>query len=295
MGLLSIFKRAQKDGATADSASRSSPNTTSASAAPSVHQARTRARRRLIGASLLVLMGIVAFPILFESQPRPIPVDIPIDIPRAEDAPPLRIPPAVSSAPAPTIPPARSQVVVVEPAVPASSTAPATASTAKTTPAVVPSAAAEAASKAAAAKVVTDKDKADKEKADKSEKDKTKEAERASREAAQKASNEAARAKALLEGKDVKAKESSSDGSKKTAATAGRFVVQVGAYADADAAKDVRQKVEKLGFKTYTQVVETSSGSRTRVRVGPVESKEQADKVLERLKAAGVSAVVLTL
>jgi DedD protein len=240
----------------------------------------------LIGASLLVLMGIVAFPILFESQPRPIPVDIPIDIPRAEDAPPLRIPPAVSSAPVPSIPAARSQVVVVEPAVPASSTAP----TAKTTQAVVPSAAAEAASKAAAAKVV-----ADKEKADKADKDRAKEAERASREAAQKASNEAARAKALLEGKDVKAKESSSDGSKKTAATAGRFVVQVGAYADADAAKDVRQKVEKLGFKTYTQVVETSSGSRTRVRVGPVESKEQADKVLERLKAAGVSAVVLTL
>jgi DedD protein len=288
MGLLSIFKRAQKDGATADSASRSSQNTTATSAAPSVHQARTRARRRLIGASLLVLMGIVAFPILFESQPRPIPVDIPIDIPRAEDAPPLRIPPAVSSAPAPTIPAARSQVVVVESAVPASSTA----STAKPTQAVVPSAAAEAASKAAAAKVVADKEKADKQKADK---DKTKEAERASREAAQKANNDAARAKALLEGKDVKAKESSSEGSNKTAATAGRFVIQVGAYADADAAKDVRQKVEKLGLKTYTQVVETSSGSRTRVRVGPVDSKEQADKVLERLKAAGVSAVVLTL
>jgi DedD protein len=290
MGLLSIFKRAQKDGATADSASRSSQNTTSATASPSVHEARTRARRRLIGSSLLVLMGIVAFPILFESQPRPIPVDIPIDIPRSEDAPPLRIPPAVSSASAPSIPAARSQVVVVAPAVPASSTAPSTASTAKPTQAVVPPAAAEAASKAAAAKVV-----ADKEKADKADKDRTKEAERASREAAQKASNEAARAKALLEGKDVKAKESSSDGSKKTAVTAGRFVVQVGAYADAEAAKDVRQKVEKLGLKTYTQVVETSSGSRTRVRVGPVESKEQADKVLERLKAAGVSAVVLTL
>jgi DedD protein len=278
MGLLSIFKRAQKDGATADSASRSSPNTTSASSAPSVHQARTRARRRLIGASLLVLMGIVAFPILFESQPRPIPVDIPIDIPRAEDALPLRIPPAVSSAPAPSIPAARSQVVVVEPAIPASSAA----SAPKATQVAVPSAAAEAASKAAAAKLAADKEKAEKEKADKA-----KEAEKAKR--------EAARARALLDGKDVKAKESSSDGSNKTAATAGRFVVQVGAYADADAAKDVRQKVEKLGLKTYTQVVETSSGSRTRVRVGPVESKEQADRVLERLKAAGLSAVVLTL
>ncbi len=289
MGLLSIFKRAHNDGANADSASRSSPNTTSASAAPSVHQARTRARRRLIGASLLVLMGIVAFPMLFESQPRPIPVDIPIDIPRAEDAPPLRIPPAVSSAPAPAIPPARSQVVVVEPPVPANATAPSTKP-----PEVV--AAAEAASKAAAAKAVADKDKADKEKADKAEKDKAKEAEKASRAAAQKASLEAARAKALLEGKEPKPKDTGADGSTKAAAaTAGRFVVQVGAYADAEAAKDVRQKVEKLGLKTYTQVVDTSAGNRTRVRVGPMESKEQADKVLERLKAAGLSAVVLTL
>jgi DedD protein len=280
MGLLSIFKRAHKDGATADSASRSSTNTTAAIPAPSVHQARTRAKRRLIGASLLVLMGIVAFPILFESQPRPIPVDIPIDIPRADDAPPLRIPPAVSSAPSPSIPPARSQVVVVEPAVPASATPPATKPV-ESTAAPAPS---NAASKAAA-KVALDKEKADK--ADR---------EKASREAAQKASVEAARAKALLEGKEAKSKDVASDTSSKAAAApAGRFVVQVGAYADADAAKDVRQKVEKLGVKTYTQVVDTSAGSRTRVRVGPMDSKEQADKVLERLKAAGLSAVVLTL
>ncbi|MFM8899674.1 MAG: SPOR domain-containing protein [Burkholderiales bacterium] len=278
MGLLSIFKRARQDGAPAESASRGSTNTTHA---PSVHQARTRARRRLIGASLLVLMGIVAFPILFESQPRPIPVDIPIEIPRAEGAPPLRIPPAVSSAPAPapSVPAARSQVVVVEPAVPAGVAAP------------KPESAETAA--AAAAKVAADKEKADKEKADKLEKAKEAAAQKAAAEAAaKKSAAEAARAKAVLEGKEVKA---AADGQPKTAATAGRFVVQVGAYADADTVKDVRQKVEKLGLKTYTQVVDTSAGNRTRVRVGPLESKEQAEKVLERLKAAGLSAVVLTL
>ena len=42
----------------------------------------------------------------------------------------------------------------------------------------------------------------------------------------------------------------------------GRFVVQVGAFADAAAARETRSKVEKLGFKTYTQVVDTASGSR---------------------------------
>lgn len=279
MGLLSIFKRARQDGAPADSASRASTNTTPA---PSVHQARTRARRRLIGASLLVLMGIVAFPILFESQPRPIPVDIPIEIPRAEGAPPLGIPPAVSSTPTPmpmptpSVPAARSQVVVVEPAVPASAAAP--------TPAPKPEAAATPAAKSVA----------DKEKADKLEREKAKEAavqKAAAEAAAKKSAAETARAKAALEGKEVKV----SDSTPKPTTTTGRFVVQVGAYADADTVKDVRQKVEKLGLKTYTQVVDTSAGNRTRVRVGPLESKEQADKVLERLKAAGLSAVVLTL
>ncbi len=84
MGLLSIFKRDRQDAASPDPSPASSPT---------VQQARARARRRLIGATLLVLMAIVGFPMLFESQPRPIPVDIPIDIPRAETAPPLSIPP----------------------------------------------------------------------------------------------------------------------------------------------------------------------------------------------------------
>ncbi|MBU6260165.1 MAG: SPOR domain-containing protein, partial [Burkholderiales bacterium] len=40
--------------------------------------ARTRARRRLFGALVLLLIGIVGFPLLFETQPRPLPVDTPM-------------------------------------------------------------------------------------------------------------------------------------------------------------------------------------------------------------------------
>jgi DedD protein len=47
----------------------------------SVEAMRTRARHRLIGASVLVLLGVIGFPLLFDSQPRPISVDIPIEIP----------------------------------------------------------------------------------------------------------------------------------------------------------------------------------------------------------------------
>ena len=57
----------------------------------------------------------------------------------------------------------------------------------------------------------------------------------------------------------ARAKAPPSKAKKDDAATsAGRFVVQVGAFADAATAREARQKVEKLGLKTYTQVVETS-------------------------------------
>ena len=91
------------------------------------------------------------------------------------------------------------------------------------------------------------------------------------------------RARALLEGRTAS-----------TAETA-RFVVQVGAFADAEAARETRLKVERLGFKTYTQVAQTPSGSRIRVRVGPFASRGEADAALAKAKAAGMAAVVLTL
>src|SRR5664280_3545454 len=65
--------------------------------ADAVQQARTRARQRLIGAVVLLGIGIVGFPRVFETQPRPIPVDIPIEIPKKDALPPLS-PPASPAA-----------------------------------------------------------------------------------------------------------------------------------------------------------------------------------------------------
>ena len=71
--------------------------------------------------------------------------------------------------------------------------------------------------------------------------------------------------------------------------------MQVGAFAEAAAVRDARSRVEKLGLVTYTQVVETADGKRTRVRVGPFSSREEADKTAARLKAAGLPVAVMTL
>ena len=74
-----------------------------------------------------------------------------------------------------------------------------------------------------------------------------------------------------------------------------RFVVQAGAYSEAGALRDARQKVEKLGLKTYTQVIDGDSGKRTRVRVGPFATRQEAEAVASKVKAAGLQASILAL
>ena len=69
--------------------------------AESIEVMRRRARHRLIGAAVLVLVGVIGFPLLFDTQPRPIPVDIPIEIPDRNKVAPLVVPaPVADAAPA---------------------------------------------------------------------------------------------------------------------------------------------------------------------------------------------------
>lgn len=229
-----------------------------------VAAARMRARRRLTGATVLVLLGVIGFPLVFETQPRPIPVDIPIEIPRKDGVPALALPAprkpvAMASAPED----APREPIVTESAADAGKEVTAAKAAVAPTPAAAP---AEPPKKVAVAPKPAS------------------------------STPDAARAKALLEGKEP-APTTAVAASKADAPadSAGRYVVQVGAFADAAAAREMRVKVEKLGLKTYTQVVETSSGSRIRVRAGPFGSREEADKALAKAKSAGLNAVVLTL
>ena len=240
--------------------------------AASVQAARTRARRRLIGAAVLVGIGIIGFPLLFETQPRPIAVDIPIEIPSRDQAAPLKLPTAKASGAVAARPaePAPAPVAAASAAAPAPAPAPA--------PAQAPAQAAVAepvpASPAASAPVERE----------------FIETPPPARAAASAAQRDAQRAQSILEGKPVAAATSTAS-APKTA----RYVVQAGAYTDSATLREARQKVEKLGLKTYTQVIESDAGSRTRVRVGPFDSREEADKAAARIKSAGLAANVLTL
>lgn len=65
------------------------------------------------------------------------------------------------------------------------------------------------------------------------------------------------------------------------------FVVQVTALADADKALAIQKELIGKGLRAYTEVVKTSSGDVTRVRVGPFPNREAANKECARLKSLG--------
>lgn len=71
--------------------------------------------------------------------------------------------------------------------------------------------------------------------------------------------------------------------------------MQVGAYGDLSKAREVRQKLEKAGFKTYTQVIDTKEGKRTRVRVGPFPSRSEAEQAAAKIKALDLPVSILAL
>ncbi len=236
---------------------------------------RRRARQRLTGAAVLVVAGVVGLSLLFESRPRPLPVDTPMLLAQRGEAPalppvPAALPPApaaVLPAPAPAAPAPAAPVVEPAPSQPAPAAAPPiekpgekpgdrpvdkpVANVPEKPAEKVAAKPAEPPAKPAAAGVAR--------------------------------SDDGARARALLEGAAA------------APATGARFVVQAGAYSEANALRDARQRIERLGLKTYTQVVDADGSKRTRVRVGPFSTRDEAEAAAAKVRAAGLPVTVLTL
>jgi DedD protein len=189
---------------------------------------------------VLLGTGVVVFPLLFDSKPRPVPSDVRVEMRRAEGTvttAAARVAPPVLVAPPPEAPaPAEAASTAADVPPPAAASVPASRPAPLSRPAPAP-ARVEPWTNAAAA---------------------------------------------------------SAAGSAPVAA-GGRYVVQVGAFTDPVAVREARQRVEKLGLKTYTQVIENDAGRRTRVRVGPFETRAEAEAAGAKIKAAGLPAYLLTL
>ncbi|MEN9688009.1 MAG: hypothetical protein RI998_6 [Pseudomonadota bacterium] len=198
---------------------------------------RQRARHRLIGATVLVLIAVIGFPMVFDTKPREVASDIRIDMPERD---------AVRPSQVPHLPPvAAKQPVPDEVKLPES----------------------QAPEPAPKEEVV--------------ETPKTPDVKQAEAQETKDAKEEAK--PAATQANDAKANAS------------GRFVVQVGAFSEEAKVKEVRAKLEKAGLKTYTHVAQTKDGKRTRVRVGPFDTKAEAENAVKKIKALNITAAVLTL
>ena len=259
---------------------------------------RRRAKHRLIGSAVLVLAGVIGFPLVFDTQPRPVAGDIAIEIPGKTVVKPLALPspptsalsPAVVAVPTPPaqIPVATTNRVAGEKVSVASSLTPEEEVIASKPVPV-------AANKASAAtrpepKPVLPPSVKPTTKAEAKAEAKTE----AKAEARVSGVDEAARARALLNGTTLPPP-TAVGAAAQTGDASGRFIVQVGAFAEVAKAREARLKVESAGLKTYTQVAETTAGKRIRVRVGPFSSRADADRAASKIKTLGLSASILTL
>jgi cell division septation protein DedD len=77
------------------------------------------------------------------------------------------------------------------------------------------------------------------------------------------------------------------------AATSTGFAVQLAAFSKPADATALRDRVRAAGFSAFTESVTTDKGSLTRVRVGPVATRAEADALKAQVKAkVGVDGIV---
>jgi DedD protein len=69
------------------------------------------------------------------------------------------------------------------------------------------------------------------------------------------------------------------------AAPFGRLAIQVGAFAESQAAEQLAERLRSKGYAVYLSPGAGEARARWRVRVGPFASREEADRSAARLKA----------
>ena len=78
-----------------------------------------------------------------------------------------------------------------------------------------------------------------------------------------------------------------------TAASGTGFAVQLAAFSKSADANALRDKLRAAGFSAFTEVVNTDKGALTRVRVGPVLNRAEADQLKAQVKSkVGLDGIV---
>lgn len=284
MGLFSFLRKNQQDSSTGKSdfysqadeekpvRGKRKPGNRREEPVDPVLPEKKRARRRLVGAIALVLAAVIGLPMILDSEPKQLPDDIDIQIPSKESPAPAAqakaglVAKADNTAPSNSLS-AEEEIVEPEPAAPAAAPVAAAKDAPKETPKETVKAEPKPAEAEKKPQVASAKPEAAEPKA-------TPHAPNASK------ADEAARARAILEGKPVPSTASHASG---------KVVLQVAALASQDKVNELQKKLQAAGLKSYTQKVATASGERIRVRIGPFANEAEAEKARAKLTKIGLT------
>ncbi|MDA9075594.1 SPOR domain-containing protein [Burkholderiaceae bacterium] len=243
----------------------------------SVETIRRQAQYRLAGAAMLVSVAVVSFSLLFDTEPRTLGVEMPIAIPTKDKVQPVvgkQVAQAEAKSGAPS-----SEGVIDEDSAEASAQAAAKL-------------AAQAAQAAQAARASQEKQAAAKLAADKAVAEQA-----AKQQVAQVTANaENTRAQSILDGNAASAAPAASakpprfdypdDGR--------RRVIQVGAFVENSRARALRQRLLRNGIETLVNVATVKGERLIRIRVGPFTKAAELQTYIDKIKALGLDARVLT-
>lgn len=311
---MSFFKLRSNRANDEQSAPGSSPS-------KSIESLRRSARHRLMGATVLVLVAVVGFPLLFDTQPRPVKSDIQIAITEKEKAKPSEQTNSAKSTSynnnaktvssnsnpdkdAQAVDKAKdssSSSVVATTGVAAGVVAASagrsfsSAISAITTPAAPSNMSANSAGTSGVSNNVVannaqsgTSDPKEVIISTKAPQSKVSSAENSASTSASSngaSSTSVATAKEVKDSKDSKESKDDRDASSSKDSKPIKQLVQVGVYTDPAKIKEYRAKLEKAGFKVNLHEGPVKDGvKRIRIRVGPLKNKEEAQHAIEKIK-----------
>ncbi|MCD5361452.1 SPOR domain-containing protein, partial [Chromobacterium aquaticum] len=99
---------------------------------------------------------------------------------------------------------------------------------------------------------------------------------------------------AILEGRFDSLDKPAAKKEEPAAKAEGKSVIQLAALSDPDKADALKSKLSSIGVTAHFSKVQTSKGEVTRVRVGPFNSRAEAQATLQKLAKAGVNGIIVT-
>ena len=247
----------------------------------SVETIRRQAQYRLAGAAMLVSVAVVSFSLLFDTEPRTLGVDMPIAIPTKDKVQPV-VGKQVAQAEAKSGAPSSEGVIDEDSAEASAQAAAKLAEQAEQAAQAAQAAGERAQEKQAAAKLAAEKAVAE---------------QAAKQQVAQvTAKAENTRAQSILDGNAASAAPAASakpprfdypdDGR--------RRVIQVGAFVENSRARALRQRLLRNGIETLVNVATVKGERLIRIRVGPFTKAAELQTYIDKIKALGLDARVLT-